>query len=232
MKKKYIIRYSLEFLVIVLGVSVSFYFSELSKSRDLEILSISIQQNLLNEVKEIEEYIQEREIAFFSDTETITALQNKNYNSDSLKLLKRVTVSLFNYRGFTPPNSVYNSLVGDGNLGLIKSTKLKEELSKIHNQHLYHIQSNIDDENIAKKKIVDYFQLNYPKYFLEGQFSEQSENYIFELKKIIDTELTLQSIIHEKKVSMILKNNGLKRYKTALIKIKKLLSENLLVTKL
>ena len=79
MKKKYIIRYSLEFLVIVLGVSVSFYFSELSKSRDLEILSISIQQNLLNEVKEIEEYIQEREIAFFSDTETITALQNKNY---------------------------------------------------------------------------------------------------------------------------------------------------------
>jgi hypothetical protein len=30
---------------------------------------------------------------------------------------------------------------------------------------------------------------------------------------------------------MILKNNGLKRYKTALIKIKKLLSENLLVTK-
>ena len=105
-------------------------------------------------------------------------------------------------------------------------------MSLKHNQHLYHIQSNIDDENIAKKKIVNYFQLNYPKYFLEGQFSEQSENYIFELKKIIDTELTLQSIIHEKKVSMILKNNGLKRYKTALIKIKKLLSENLLVTKL
>ena len=42
-------------------------------------------------------------------------------------------------------------------------------------------------------------------------------------------EETLQSIIHEKKVSMILKNNGLKSYKTALIKIKKLLSENLLV---
>jgi hypothetical protein len=35
--------------------------------------------------------------------------------------------------------------------------ELKEELSKIHNQHLYHIQSNIDDENIAKKKIVDFF---------------------------------------------------------------------------
>jgi hypothetical protein len=52
------------------------------------------------------------------------------------------------------------------------------------------------------------------------------------LKKIIDTEITLQSIIHEKKVSMILKNNGLKRYKITLIKIKKLLSENLLVTKL
>jgi len=98
----------------------------------------------------------------------------------------------------------------------------------MHNQHFYHINSNIDDENIAKKKIVDYFQLNHPKFFLQGQFSRKNENYIIDLKKIIDLELTLQSFIQEKRVAMILKNNGLKRYKEALNKIKNLLTENLL----
>ena len=232
MKNKYLVKYSLEFLVIVLGVSVSFYLSEISKKRDLKVLSISIQQNLLNEVIEIEKYIKERENAFFSDTKTIIALQNKKFNLDSLRLLNRVTVTLFNYRGFSPPNSVYNSLVSDGNLGLIESSKIKEELSKMHIKHFYHIKSNVEDENIAKKKIVDYFQLNYPKFFLDGQFSEKSENYNIELKKIINTELTLQSFIHEKRVAMILKNGGLKRYNNSLIKIKKLLSDNLLKSKL
>jgi len=232
MKNKYLVKYSLEFLVIVLGVSVSFYLSEISKKRDLKVLSITIQQNLLNEVIEIEKYIKERENAFFSDTKTIIALQNKKFNLDSLRLLNRVTVTLFNYRGFSPPNSVYNSLVSDGNLGLIESSKIKEELSKMHIQHFYHIKSNVEDENIAKKKIVDYFQLNYPKFFLDGQFSEKSENYNIELKKIINTELTLQSFIHEKRVAMILKNGGLKRYNNSLIKIKKLLSDNLLKSKL
>jgi hypothetical protein len=230
-KKKYLIKYSLEFLVIVLGVSVSFYFSELSKTRDLKVLSISIQQNLLSEVNEIEKYISEREKAFFSDTQTIIAFQNKKTNLDSLRLLNNATVTLFNYRGFSPPNAVYNSLVSAGDLGLIKSSEIKEELSKMHNQHFYQIKLNIEDENIAKKKIVDYFQFNYPTFFLEGQFSKKSENYLIELKKIIDSELTLQSFIHGKKVSMILKNYGLKRYNNALIKIKNLLSENLLELK-
>tara|TARA_Y100000385_G_C12905565_1_gene556129 strand:+ start:118 stop:807 length:690 start_codon:yes stop_codon:yes gene_type:complete len=225
--KKHLVKYSLEFLVIVLGVSVSFYFSELSKANDLKDSSINIQKSLLNEINEIEKYIEEREKAFFSDTKTILALQNKKIKIDSLKLLKGLSVALFNYRGFSPPNSVYNSLVNDGNLGLIQSSKIKEELSKMHNQHYYHIKSNIDDENIAKKKIVDYFQLNYPKFFLQGQFSKKSENYIIELRKIVDLELTLQSFIHEKRVAMTLKNNGLKKYKEALNKIKNLLIENL-----
>lgn len=231
--KKYFAKYLIEFLVIVLGVSVSFYLSETSKEQDLKILSLSIQQNLLNEVIEIEKYIREREIAFFSDTETIIALQNNNVkNVDSQSLLKEATtVTLFNYRGFNPPNSVYNSLVSDGNLGLVESSKIKEELSKMHIQHFYHIKLNIEDENIAKKKIVNYFQLNYPRFFLEGQFSEKSENYVLEIKRIIDSELILQTFIHEKRVAMMLKNNGLKRYSKALVKVKKLLSDNLLNSK-
>ena len=227
-RKKHLVKYSLEFLVIVLGVSVSFYFSELSKAADLKDSSINVQQSLLNEITEIEEYVKERENAFFSDTQTILTLQNKEIKVDSLRVLKGVAVTLFNYRGFSPPNSVYNSLVSDGNLGLIQSSEIKEELSKMHNQHFYHIKSNIDDENISKKKIVNYFQLNYPKFFLEGQFSKKSANYIIELKKIIDLELTLKSFIHEKRVAMTLKNGGLKKYKESLNKIKNLLTENLL----
>jgi len=227
MRNKLLIKYSLEFLVIVLGVSVSFYFSVLSKERELNLTSINIQQNLLNELIETEKYIKEREVAFFSDTETIIAIQNKDINLDSLMFLKRVTVTLFNYRGFSPPNAVYNSLVSDGTLALIQSSELKEELSKMHNQHYYYINSNIDDENLAKNKIVDHFQYHYPKFFLEGQFSERSDNYLVDLKKIIDQDLTLQAFIHEKKVAMLLKNGGLKSYMESLNTIKELLTENL-----
>ena len=48
------------------------------------------------------------------------------------------------------------------------------------------------------------------------------------IDKIIDLELTLKSFIHEKRVAMTLKNNGLKKYKESLNKIKNLLTENLL----
>ena len=46
--KKYLIKYSLEFLVIVMGISVSFYLEEIRVANELKTLSADLKQNLLD----------------------------------------------------------------------------------------------------------------------------------------------------------------------------------------
>ena len=226
--KKYLIKYSLEFLVIVMGISVSFYLDKIIKDLDNDALSTIIYQNLLNEINEIEKYTEEREVSFIKDLESLNALQNPIISGDSLIKLEKVKqfqlASFLNYRGFSPPNSVYNSIVGDGSLTYIKNIDLKKELNEMHNVHYYFINENIKDETDARKKIVEYFQTNYPKIYLNGQFNHQRENeFYYKLKAFVDGDLTLKAYIYEKQVAMRLKNGGLKWYKESLSKIKNLL---------
>ena len=133
--KKYLLKYSLEFLVIVMGISVSFYLDKIRKDGDKDTLSIIIYQNLLNEINEIEKYAESREFLFTKDLESLIALINPKISGDSLITLRKVKkfqlVSFLNYRGFSPPNSVYNSIVGDGSLTYIKSIDLKKELKRL-----------------------------------------------------------------------------------------------------
>ena len=226
--KKYLLKYALEFLVIVMGISVSFYLDKIRKDGDKDTLSIIIYQNLLNEINEIEKYAESREFLFTKDLESLIALINPKISGDSLITLRKVKkfqlVSFLNYRGFSPPNSVYNSIVGDGSLTYIKSIDLKKELNEMHNVHYYFINENIKDETDARKKIIEYFQINYPKIYLNGQFNHQRENeFYYKLKTFVDGDLTLKAYIYEKQVAMRLKNGGLKWYKESLSKIKNLL---------
>ena len=87
-------------------------------------------------------------------------------------------------------------MVSDGNLGLIQSSEIKEELSKMHNQHFYHIKSNIDDENISKKKIVNYFQLNFDKYSQNIDLNEL-ESKRFEDLSDYQSDLTFEPLLYE-----------------------------------
>jgi len=226
--KKYLLKYSLEFLVIVMGISVSFYLDKIRKDLENDALSTIIYQNLLNEINEIEKYAEEREVSFIKDLESLNALQNPIISGDSLIKLEKVKqfqlASFLNYRGFSPPNSVYNSIVGDGSLTYIKNIDLKKELNEMHNVHYYFINENIKDETDARKKIVEYFQTNYPKIYLNGQFNHQRENeFYYKLKAFVDGDLTLKAYMYEKQIAMRLKNGGLKWYKESLSKIKNLL---------
>ena len=211
-----------------MGISVSFYLDKIIKDLDNDALSTIIYQNLLNEINEIEKYAEEREVSFIKDLESLNALQNPIISGDSLIKLEKVKqfqlASFLNYRGFSPPNSVYNSIVGDGSLTYIKNIDLKKELNEMHNVHYYFINENIKDETDARKKIVEYFQTNYPKIYLNGQFNHQRENeFYYKLKAFVDGDLTLKAYIYEKQVAMRLKNGGLKWYKESLSKIKNLL---------
>ena len=54
--KKYILKYSFEFLVIVMGISVSFWLNELSIEKNENRERLKVLNNIKTEIKDIKKY--------------------------------------------------------------------------------------------------------------------------------------------------------------------------------
>jgi len=229
--KKYLIKYSLEFLVIVMGISVSFYFEEIRVANELKTLSVDLKQNLLDEISEIESYMNERELAFKGDQTVLNSLQDIKISYDSLLKISDIpskyNVSLFNYRGFKPPVAFYNSLVNDGKIRYLESSSIKEELDKMHNVHYYYINENIKDEAVAQRKMIDYFQNNYPELLIESIETNSNADYVNEIYSKVRADIVLRSILFQKSLAITQKVVGFNRYKESLDKLKNTLLNDL-----
>ena len=229
--KKYLIKYSLEFLVIVMGISVSFYLEEIRVANELKTLSVDLKQNLLDEISEIEIYMNERELAFKGDQTVLNSLQDIKISYDSLLKISDIpskyNVSLFNYRGFKPPVAFYNSLVNDGKIRYLESSSIKEELDKMHNVHYYYINENIKDEAVAQRKMIDYFQNNYPELLIESIETNSNADYVNEIYSKVRADIVLRSILFQKSLAITQKVVGFNRYKESLDKLKNALLNDL-----
>ena len=229
--KKYLIKYSLEFLVIVMGISVSFYLEEIRVANELKTLSVDLKQNLLDEISEIESYMNERELAFKGDQTVLNSLQDIKISYDSLLKISDIpskyNVSLFNYRGFKPPVAFYNSLVNDGKIRYLESSSIKEELDKMHNVHYYYINENIKDEAVAQRKMIDYFQNNYPELLIESIETNSNADYVNEIYSKVRADIVLRSILFQKSLAITQKVVGFNRYKESLQKLKNTLLNDL-----
>ena len=229
--KKYLIKYSLEFLVIVMGISVSFYLEEIRVANELKTLSVDLKQNLLDEISEIEIYMNERELAFKGDQTVLKSLQDIEISYDSLLKISDIpskyNVSLFNYRGFKPPVAFYNSLVNDGKIRYLESSSIKEELDKMHNVHYYYINENIKDEAVAQRKMIDYFQNNYPELLIESIETNSNADYVNEIYSKVRADIVLRSILFQKSLAITQKVVGFNRYKESLDKLKNTLLNDL-----
>ena len=229
--KSILLKNILEFIVIVLGITFSFYLEDNRKSEELKTLSTDLKQNLLNEIFEIEKYMIEREVAFKGDQKLLRSLQDPTISFDSLFSIESKPVmygaALFNYRGFKPPVAFYNSLVNDGKIRYLESSIVKEELDKMHTTSYYYVDTNVKDETVAQRKIMDYFQIHYPLLFIESNDWYPNKNYSNKLKLTIDNDINLRSILYQKSLAIEQKVVGFYRYKTSLEKIKNILVEDL-----
>ena len=229
--KKYLLKYTLEFLVIVMGISVSFYLEEIRVANELKTLSADLKQNLLDEVNEIESYIIERELAFKGDQFVLNSLQDLEISCDSLLKISdkpsKYNSSLFNYRGFKPPVAFYNSLVNDGKIRYLESSSIKEELDKMHNVHYYYINENIKDEAVAQRKMIDFFQNNYPELLIESIETNPNANYVKQIYSKVRGDIVLRSILFQKSLAIAEKVIGFNSYKESLQKLKNALLNDL-----
>ena len=166
--QKTFLRYFIEFIVILSGVSASFWVEEYRESLQNEEEMYKVLNNLKIELDEIDVYSKEREIVFNKDSDIIRLLTNNQSNSlDSISLLVETTfeieVAIIDYRGFRPPMDRYNSIINEGTLKFVKSDKIKKLLSQLNNTFYYYIRANVDDEKIIQQKISNYLIENYPE---------------------------------------------------------------------
>ena len=167
--KKYIIKYSFEFVVIVLGISVSFWLNELSIDNQNEVERVKVLNSLKMEIQEIRNYTDEREKTWQTDLNLLNLLLDpKDLNSTSDSILKittsksRIETFLVIYRVFEPPMNRYYSIINSGDLKFVKSNKIKEVLSRLHNTSFSYVETTVEYEKQLTQSFLPFIAENHP----------------------------------------------------------------------
>ena len=199
MKKKYLIKYSFEFVVIVIGISVSFWLNELSIDNQNELERIKVLNSLKMEINEIRDYTYEREKTWVTDIRLLNELlfpRNGVVDTDSILKIttakSRIETFLVIYRVFDPPMNRYYSIINSGDLKFVKSDKIKEILSRLHNTSFSYVETTVEYEKQLKQSFLPFLSQNHPEIILARDDTSVS------MKKYID--IISRSIKSDKKL--------------------------------
>jgi len=197
--KKYIIKYSFEFVVIVLGISVSFWLNELSIDNQNEVERFKVLTSLKMEINEIRDYTYEREKTWMTDLRLLNELilpRGGIVDTDSILKIttakSRIETFLVIYRVFDPPMNRYYSIINSGDLKYVKSNKIKEILSRLHNTSFSYVETTVEYEKQLKQSFLPFISQNHPEIILARDDSSVS------MKKYID--ILSKSIKNDKKL--------------------------------
>ena len=173
-KKDWFIKYSLEFVVIVLGISVSFWINKVSTDKQNNNERIKVLNSLFEESEEIKKYCAERKKNWQNDIEILNTFINpinEQFNFETVKKFtkskSRVQFNLIYYRVFEPPTDSYLSIINSGDLKYINSEKIKELLSRIHITYDSYVQTTIDYEKKLKEKILPIISERHPNIIIK-----------------------------------------------------------------
>ena len=207
--KKYLLKYSLEFLVIVMGISVSFWLSNYQESVDNAEKEIQVCNDLFNSVSSLYDEIEDRTLAFKFDLDIIENLLGlsdfNKYNYNDLM------VAVIDWRGFDPNQETYSTLKEEGSLKYISSKELKVNLEKFYGSEGGYIISNMEDDIIMQREILKYLNYNHPILVLRNN-EYNDESLILNFKSVVNKDLTLKSLIKAKQRFMLNKYNGILEY--------------------
>jgi len=199
LKKKYLIKYSFEFVVIVIGISVSFWLNELSIDNQNELERIKVLNSLKMEINEIRDYTYEREKTWVTDLRLLNELlfpRNGIVDTDSILKIttakSRIETFLVIYRVFDPPMNRYYSIIISGDLKFVKSDKIKEILSRLHNTSFSYVETTVEYEKQLKQSFLPFLSQNHPEIILARDDTSVS------MKKYID--IISRSIKSDKKL--------------------------------
>ena len=201
MKKKYIIKYSFEFVVIVAGISVSFWLNEISIGNQNEKERIKVLNSLNMEVDEIQSYCDERVNRWNKDRKILMMFlesSGQNFDVDSISKIttskSSIEFNLIYYRVFEPPMNRYLSIINAGTLKYVKSDKIKEILSRLHNTYFSYVETTVEYEKILKENFVSFFATSHSDIIIAGSDNKISfDEYSLMLYNSIKKDKKLKS---------------------------------------
>jgi len=198
MQKKYLLRYLFDFIVIVLGITVSFWFNQLSIQTKNNQERIKVLNNIQEEVEEIKKYSEIRLKTWNEDINIYNQFLKEKFNYKSIKKIttskSRVEFNLIYYRDFEPPMNRYNSMINSGDIKYVKSEKLKEILTRLHTFNLSNIKTTVEYEKSLKVQLINLLTLNHSDLFIAGVNKKVTlENYSELLHYSINDDMQLKS---------------------------------------
>jgi hypothetical protein len=212
--KKYIIKYLLESIVLVTGITISFWINQISIDKETKGERSRVINSLLSEVEEIEKYSLEKLKIWNQDVEIYSQLLKKDIDIELIQNIaiskSRVEYNLIYYRDFSPPNNRYESMVNTGALKFINSEKITDALTRLHNQDLNMVKSTVEYEKSLKTKLINILTLKHPKIILAAENNEVSlSNYLnslnglFQRDQEVRTELLIQMRYFKTRISSL-----------------------------
>ena len=161
--------------MIVAGISVSFWLNEISIGNQNEKERIKVLNSLNMEVDEIQSYCDERVNRWNKDRRILMMFlesSGQNFNVDSISKIttskSSIEFNLIYYRVFEPPMNRYLSIINAGTLKYVKSDKIKEILSRLHNTYFSYVETTVEYEKILKENFVSFFATNHSDIIIAG----------------------------------------------------------------
>jgi hypothetical protein len=138
--KKFAIKYSLEFVVIVLGITISYWINDIQIQNQESDKEKVILNSILSDIEQIETYINARKRTLKSDSIWMDYLiknwKNINIDSTAIQFSKnRYDASFHNlfldFREFHPPIATLEMVTSDGSFSIIKNNLIKRRINSI-----------------------------------------------------------------------------------------------------
>ena len=197
-KRKFFLKLGLEIIAIIIGISASFWISEISVERDKSIQRERVLKSILIESNDIKNYCDERIKIWNQDIEIYNLLLNEKLNIEILKNIaiskNRVEYNLIYYRDFDPPMNRYRSLVNTGDLKYVQSENIKEALTRLHNLNFSKVVSTVDYEKKIINLIIELITEENPNLILNANDTKINfEKYLKSLHKFIKENEKLKS---------------------------------------
>lgn len=213
-KRKIFIKLGLEIIAIIIGITVSFWISEVSIDRNEKIQRNRVLNSILIESIDIKKYCEERLKIWNQDVEIYKLLLDKVLDVEKLKKIaiskNRVEYNLIYNRDFDPPMNRYSSILNTGDLKYIESENIKEALTRLHNINYSKVVSTVEYEKKITQQVIELITRKNPNLIVQGndprinfeRYLQSLHQFILEDKNL-ESNLTIQLKYIKTKISSL-----------------------------
>ena len=199
--KKYFIKYTLEFFVIVMGITFSFYVQNIRNDIQIDTKRALIIDNLLSELQSNQAYIDKTELKFKREFEYVNKLLLDSLTIQDVKKYPKKFSPLnpfFSVVKFNPSMSIYNSIVNDGSFNIIEPSGLKVLIDEVYKLHHNSIINLIESEQKIADKADDFFVNNYTEIYVKNFWFNYDEHLVNSVFNIMQKDSKFKALMVQK----------------------------------